>query len=109
MREIKFRAFIDGEMIYDLAYEEYAPINDLLKGTDNLMQFTGLLDKQGVEIYEGDILRYVDGINREVIFDNGCFGVKGAISKVVHQDKFAFSVTEVIGNIYDNSDILDLK
>lgn len=74
MREIKFRAWIqkdpydervapEMEMAYDLAFDEYLPINDLLAGVEHLMQYTGLKDKNGVEIYEGDIVRY----------DNGCW------------------------------------
>ena len=75
MREIKFRAWIadandpdqvftdDGDptvysMTYDLAFEDFEPINDLLKGVNFLMQFTGLKDKNGKEIYEGDILKF---------------------------------------------------
>ena len=75
MRKIKFRAWITDswdeednpvyEMCYDLAFEEYAPINDLLGGIDTLMQFTGLYDKNGKEIWEGDILKADDGNYRD--------------------------------------------
>ena len=117
MRSIKFRAFINGEMIYDLAYEEYAPINDLLKGTDNLMQFTGLFDKQGVEIYEGDILKFITfGFNAEsfitvIEFKNASFRLKNG------RNLFYFGQTDftklddcrVIGNIYENPELLEDK
>ena len=59
MREIKFRKWdeenkemIDGDC---LAFEEYAPLSELLT-QDGIMQYTGLTDKNGKEIYEGDIL-----------------------------------------------------
>lgn len=67
MRKIKFRAWIPSEiddnddivykMTYDLAFEVFAPINDLLDSLEYVMQFTGLVNKKGKEIYEGDIFR----------------------------------------------------
>jgi uncharacterized phage protein (TIGR01671 family) len=52
MREIKFRAWDvkDGSMITNpLDFPELYPTNEL-------MQYTGLKDKNGVEIYDGDVL-----------------------------------------------------
>ena len=69
-REIKFRAWLiedegftdEGpKMTYNLAFEEYLPVNEQLKSVPFLMQYTGLKDKNGKEIYEGDIL---NGRNR---------------------------------------------
>ena len=66
-REIKFRAWINGGedhnyvMTYYLAFEEYAPINKLLNGLkegEALMQYTGLQDLDGGNIYEGDIIQF---------------------------------------------------
>lgn len=57
MREIKFRMWDEEEqqMISGdgLAFEEYAPISDLLT-QEGIMQYTGLKDKNGNEIYESD-------------------------------------------------------
>ena len=77
---------------------------------DTIGQFTGLLDKNGREIYEGDIIRFVNGqkkVNGEwvdnefiytVEYSEGTFyGISG-LSKVMNS-------VEVIGNIHDNPDL----
>jgi len=98
-----------------------------------LMQFTGLLDKDGKEIYEGDILRGMWGeqghterqeIVGSVVFDNGCFewktwlksfrGFDGRHS-IMWRDYFPsgdefreMDAIEIIGNIYENPEIMEL-
>ena len=91
---------------------EFWPMEDC-----ELLQFTGLKDKDGVEIYEGDVLRYVwkskiETITREVLFIDGCFAVKesdncdhalcGICSDENHKGSH---VGFVIGNIYENPSI----
>ena len=77
-REIKFRAWLipddDFEselpyMTYDLAFEDYAPLNEQLKSVSTLMQYTGLKDKNGKEIYEGDIVE-ANGSKTVLVKDN---------------------------------------
>ena len=107
MKEIKFRAWIQNgewnenqayEMCYDLVFEEYEPINNLLAATKHLMQYTGLKDKNGKEIYEGDIVTYEPEEGKiktvEMVWLNysACFWPLGAI--------------EVIGNIHENPELL---
>lgn len=71
-----------------------------------LMQYTGLKDKNGVEIYEGDIIYSkckefdIDDI-QVVEYKNGCFTVGlGLLYE-------SLDICEVIGNIYENPELLE--
>ena len=89
-------------------------------------QFTGLFDKNGKEIYEGDIVEqivtngYGYGFIGEVSFDNGVFGIKHKTYKGYIVSSFVYSSDwndghahgtvlyeyELKGNIYDNPELL---
>ena len=96
---------------YDkIAFDE-VPASDFI-----LMQSTGLKDKNGKEIFEGDVVKYEIGLNtytEEVAYDKyfAGFGVKDAKANVVFTfgeiaEDISLLSLEVIGNIYDNPGLL---
>ncbi|MBY8913273.1 YopX family protein [Bacillus sp. YC2] len=124
MREIKFRAWEENsqEMIYEVGITpEGIPysIPEKAEGCDQFnyfltchkMQYTGLKDKNGREIYEGDIV--IDGHENsaEVVFDDGCFCVIGYLGDLrthpLRDSLFCGERFEVIGNIYEDPELLE--
>ncbi len=79
----------------------------------NLMQFTGLKDKNGKEIYEGDIVHFqVKGIDcyGDVYFEKGRFWVRNFWNTSFDEPSDSFNEgiggLNVVGNIYENSELL---
>lgn len=120
MRELKFRAWHKELNRFAPDYAEYHFDSenshlhfDVFNGnfdTDvwdfsecEIMQYTGLKDKNGVEIYEGDIVRqYEAGWNTGGIGDWRNFVVK-----CITESRFLLKDREVIGNIYENPELLE--
>jgi uncharacterized phage protein (TIGR01671 family) len=122
MREIKFRAWYGNKMwsvssirfdegkVYlsetdDLSPDTYAKINDKeLK----LMQYIGLKDRNGKEIYEGDILGNEEISSGVVEWNNSMSQFRVASisngSKIFALLEIELEYNWVIGNIYENSD-----
>ena len=129
MREIKFRAWdkenkemlevqeLDYEDSYDgkpmirtTMYNDYFDEEDMI-----LMQYTGLKDRNGVEIYEGDIIACMTNDGKELyksIVKYGkfncscCNGVYGWYFDGGDIRDCEYDLCEVIGNIYENPDLL---
>lgn len=104
-REIKFRAWDGSQMssnvitIQELANKDFAwDANKLV-----WLEYTGLKDKNGIEIYDGDVVKWtVNDVDRisEVIFDSGCFWMNKVWNDWLRGEY------EVIGNIYENPELL---
>ena len=113
MRPIKFRAWNGKNMesmeellepveIEDLSLLDYLLLEDKRWHNYVLMQFTGLLDRNGKEIYEGDILRCEGETNQPPVnFYRGCFYVSGTPFSDIDEE-----LIEVIGNIYENPELV---
>src|SRR5690606_4405141 len=118
MREIKFRAwYANQEMHYGIApidnkyyifFEtQKRNAHDLqINRAISIMQYTGLKDKNGKDIYEGDIVKHAtdEGVYK-VIFEDGGFYVKN-LFEYDFQTINEYPL-EVIGNIYENPELLE--
>ena len=120
MREIKFRAWdtISESMLAwgDLLKENLKMIFSSTKETNvKLMQFTGLLDKNGKEIYEGDLISMTKDKTptAQIIYDYSGFKYKwiDKITKIIRTPKEHIFMNnhlfEVIGNIHENPELLN--
>lgn len=118
MRDIKFRGMSlngwvygyyvvlpDGigglvDCVWQLGADDAVPVNSEIIG-----QYTGLTDKNGTEIYEGDIVEcFVNG-NSHVSFKGGLYGLIYDYTFIPFSD--VHGEMRVIGNIYENPELIE--
>ena len=131
MRELKFRAwdtankrwatesdfkevglfvnyYIDGSGKFELQ----ADVNECGYGRFEIVEFTGLHDKNGKEIYEGDMITtrlypLNDGRSHDIYYKDGCFRVRWTMFTLANMFENTHNGDiEVIGNIYENPELL---
>jgi hypothetical protein len=133
MREIKFRAWLkkDKKMVNVETIDftdksiQYLEKNEFINAyllrrmifdDIELMQYTGLKDKNGKEIYEGDIIKYKFPYDRRLNHTSPVkfleietsFGIKDRYGNEIPLYKITTNnFFEVIGNIYENKNLLE--
>lgn len=122
MREIKFRAWSikfeeyiedvihDGSSWLEAHGYDYVTVSEIFDGDEFILeQYTGLKDKNGKEIYEGDILQGKNNKIYEVSFSDGYTkfesnsGSYGGLLRG-YIDEFEM---RIIGNIHENPELLE--
>ena len=116
MRKIKFRAYNRIERCWEYSGSE---LHDFFYGIDDgqldgetLGQYTGLKDKNDKEIYEGDIVETINSV--ATMSGNQNFLIRAKVVYFASAFRFEFngkaglahSSCEVIGNIYENQELL---
>lgn len=131
MRELKFRAWDKQEKQMmkvsaislenkEIGVKDFRTYHFFRIKNIELMQYTGLKDKNGTEIYEGDIVQYHprhNGVPYRVYWANesakfliGRKGVVGQeLSSVMYNLDTGRIALEVIGNIHENPELLERK
>lgn len=131
MRDVKFRAWdkatrkilevieidFQGMEILVIDHEEQEA-REAVFGHYELMQYTGLKDENGAEIYEGDIIRITTNLQEngvdysaQIIFKDGGFCAIDGVEDNYGVRRYRLSdfgyKLKILGNIYENNELLE--
>ena len=116
-REIKFRAYLKQEkemrevfsfcdkfikVIVGMGTAWKLPINEF----EPIMQFTGLKDKNGKDIYEGDIIKTINNNFGVIVKKDHCFEVTVSENQSSLYRADWIEQSEILGNIFDNPNLI---
>lgn len=123
-RKNKFKAWskvnkcwVDAGLLHDPYTVPVIPVDQNVFRLDDanviFVQYTGLKDMDGTEIYEGDILENGIGMVKVVVFHNGSFRLSNSktppkhTASILHAAKIFKANWSLIGNVFENPTLLE--
>ena len=127
MREILFRGkrIFDEQWVYGTMYKTATDLNPFILtigksgcsyqvDEETVGQYTGLKDKNGKRIFEGDVAKVLQGKDKDIAyvgFENGAFMLYPKTGNIYERTLWEYWYNdwdvEIIGNIHDNPELLE--
>lgn len=100
----------NGDGDFAIIYQQEPTVEKYPVYADTVGQYTGLTDKNGTKIFEGDIVKYGDTVHNVVFEQRNGTAYFGLVYSTLETLSFGYyqglKQIEVIGNIYDNPELL---